>query len=91
VWSLTFRFSDQNFVCIFHLSHACCLLHPSYQTLTCSQIIFGEAYKLIMFYITGKILGFLICATPWGPPMGTRGSFPGDKAAGAWSWPFTSI
>jgi hypothetical protein len=24
-------------------------------------------------------------------PMGTRGAFPGDKAAGAWSWPFTSI
>jgi hypothetical protein len=24
-------------------------------------------------------------------PMGTRGSFPGDKAAGAWSWPLTSI
>jgi hypothetical protein len=24
-------------------------------------------------------------------PMGTRGSSPGDKAAGAWSWPLTSI
>jgi hypothetical protein len=24
-------------------------------------------------------------------PMGTRGSFPGVKAAGAWSWPLTSI
>jgi hypothetical protein len=24
-------------------------------------------------------------------PMGTRGSFPGSKAAGAWSWPLTSI
>jgi hypothetical protein len=24
------------------------------------------------------------------PPMGTRGSFPGGKAAGAWSWPLTS-
>jgi hypothetical protein len=23
--------------------------------------------------------------------MGTRGSFPGGKAAGAWSWPLTSI
>jgi len=22
--------------------------------------------------------------------MGTRGSFPGDKVAGAWSWPLTS-
>jgi len=24
-------------------------------------------------------------------PMGTRGTFPGAKAAGAWSWPLTSI
>jgi hypothetical protein len=24
-------------------------------------------------------------------PMGTRGSFPGGKATGAWSWPLTSI
>jgi hypothetical protein len=24
-------------------------------------------------------------------PMGARGSFPGRKAAGAWSWPHTSI
>jgi len=24
-------------------------------------------------------------------PMGTGGSFPGDKAAGAWNWPYTSI
>jgi hypothetical protein len=24
-------------------------------------------------------------------PMGTGGSFPGGKAAGAWSWPLTSI
>jgi hypothetical protein len=24
-------------------------------------------------------------------PMDTRGSFPGGKAAGAWSWPLTSI
>jgi len=23
--------------------------------------------------------------------MGSRGSFPGGKAAGAWSWPLTSI
>jgi len=24
-------------------------------------------------------------------PMGTRGSFPGCKAAESWSWPLTSI
>jgi hypothetical protein len=30
-------------------------------------------------------------AHPASYPMGTRGSFCGDKAAGAWSWPLTSI
>jgi hypothetical protein len=30
-------------------------------------------------------------AHPVSYPMGTRGSFPGSKAAGAWSWPLTSI
>jgi hypothetical protein len=30
-------------------------------------------------------------AHPTSYPMGTRGSFPGGKAAGAWSWPLTSI
>jgi hypothetical protein len=30
-------------------------------------------------------------ALPVSYTMGTRGSFPGDKAAGAWSWPLTSI
>jgi hypothetical protein len=28
---------------------------------------------------------------PFSYPMGTRGSFCGSKAAGAWSWPLTSI
>jgi hypothetical protein len=28
---------------------------------------------------------------PTSYPMGSRGSFPGGKAAGAWSWPLTSI
>jgi len=27
-WSLPFRFSNQNFVCIPHLSHVCCMTHP---------------------------------------------------------------
>jgi len=31
----------------------------------------------------------------WGPPtfytMDTRGSFPGGKVKGAWSWPLTPI
>jgi hypothetical protein len=30
-------------------------------------------------------------AHPDSYPMGTGDSFPGDKAAGAWSWPLTSI
>jgi hypothetical protein len=30
-------------------------------------------------------------AHPASYPMGTRGSFFGGKAAGAWSWPLTSI
>jgi hypothetical protein len=30
-------------------------------------------------------------AHPASYPMGTRGSFPGNKEAGAWSWPLTSI
>jgi hypothetical protein len=30
-------------------------------------------------------------AHPASSPMGNRGSFPGDKAAGAWSWPLSSI
>jgi hypothetical protein len=30
-------------------------------------------------------------AHPASYPMGTRDSFPGGKAAGAWSWPLTSI
>jgi hypothetical protein len=30
-------------------------------------------------------------AHPASYPMGNRGSFPGSKAAGAWSWPLTSI
>jgi hypothetical protein len=30
-------------------------------------------------------------AHPASYPMGTRDSFPGGEAAGAWSWPLTSI
>jgi len=30
-------------------------------------------------------------AHPAACPMGTRGSVPGDKAAGAWSWQLISI
>jgi len=30
-------------------------------------------------------------AHPASYPLGTRGRFPGGKAAGSWSWPLTSI
>jgi hypothetical protein len=33
MWYFPFRFSNQNFVCSSHLSHACCmhhLFHPSW-------------------------------------------------------------
>jgi len=29
-WSLPFRFSNQNYICISHLSHACDMPHPSH-------------------------------------------------------------
>jgi len=45
-WSLPFRFSDQNFVCIYQLSQACYI--PSHVILfkLITLIIFSEAYKL---------------------------------------------
>jgi hypothetical protein len=33
-WSRPFRFSNQNFVCISHLSHSCCMSHSSYPPLS---------------------------------------------------------
>jgi hypothetical protein len=43
--SIPFRFSDQNFVLIFYLSQACCMLYPSDPDLI-TLIILGEVYKL---------------------------------------------
>jgi len=46
------------------------------------------------------MMGFFLSSPPrqdwlWVPPsllsMGTVGSYPGDKAAGTWSWSLTSI
>jgi hypothetical protein len=44
--SLPFRFSDQNFLCIFHRSHACYMPRTSLHLDFLNQIIFDEAYKL---------------------------------------------
>jgi len=33
----------------------------------------------------------MIGTHPASYPMGTRGSFPGGKATGAWIWPLTSV
>jgi len=40
-----------------------------------------------MFYLIQNGSG----AHPSSCTMGTEGSFPGGKAAGAWIWPLTSI
>jgi len=58
-------------------------------------IIFGE---IANWYSSGLWAG---CSRGWeffsSPPrltpypMGTRGSFPGGKTVGAWSWPLTSF
>jgi len=47
------------------------------------------ANTVLWIYLTQKQNGS--GAHPASYPMGTRGSFPGGKAVGAWSWPFTSI
>jgi len=44
-WSLPLRFSNQNFVRIFHFSLACSIFCPSHPDLI-TLIIFGEKYKL---------------------------------------------
>jgi hypothetical protein len=45
----------------------------------------GQEFLLLYIVQTGS------GAHPISYPMGTGGSFPGGKAAGAWSWPLTSI
>jgi len=45
-WFLHFRFSYQIFVCVFNLSHACCIPCPSHPPWLAHQIIFCEAYTL---------------------------------------------
>jgi hypothetical protein len=44
-----------------------------------------EMFSLLNSVQTGSV------THPASYPMGTEDSFPGDKAAGAWSWPLTSI
>jgi len=51
------------------------------------------------FSLPGRGWEFSLCHSdqtgsgshPASYPMGNRGSFPGGKAAGTWSWPLTSI
>jgi hypothetical protein len=44
-WSFPFRFSNQHFICISHLSYACYIPRPSLlESITLT--VFGQAYKL---------------------------------------------
>jgi hypothetical protein len=45
-WSLPIRFTNQNLVYIFHLSHACYVPRPLTILDVITLIIFGEPYKL---------------------------------------------
>jgi len=49
-WSLPFRFSNQNFVCISHLFHACCI----------NPIISDEDYKLWSFSLHNFLQSLLL-------------------------------
>jgi len=46
---------------------------------------------LLTFTIDHQSKYVLVTVEPASYPMGTRGSFPGGKAAEAWSWTFISI
>jgi hypothetical protein len=41
--------------------------------------------------VCSKLQNTIFLNSPASYPMGTRGSFPGGKSAGPWSWPLTSI
>jgi len=54
----------------------------------------GDRGSGIWFPVGARKLSFLHRgseAHPTSYPMDKRGSFPGDKTAGAWSWSLTSI
>jgi hypothetical protein len=48
---------------------------------------FVTAFSILFHHRIQNLSG----AHPASYSVGTRGSFPGGKAAGAWSWPLTSI
>jgi hypothetical protein len=60
--SLRFRFSNQNIVCISHLSHACYMLRPSHHPSFITLIIFGEACNLWSFSLDGLTQSFATSA-----------------------------
>jgi hypothetical protein len=63
---------------------------------TMYSLLFVFLSMLLCFSVTPLWLFLLVMvgissvAHPVSYPMGTQGSFPGGKVAGAWSWPLTS-
>jgi hypothetical protein len=58
-----------------------CFMSIGVNVVRCAKFIVDIDWKNIYRFVM-NILAFC--------PVGTRGSFPGGKAAGAWSWPLTS-
>jgi hypothetical protein len=52
-----FRLSDQNFICMFHLSHTCCMPHPVLRRYIALRIIASKSNE---FRKSSQILAILI-------------------------------
>jgi hypothetical protein len=71
----------------FNVHCACSFAHPTPPFLRHFSL-----YWVILLLRFGRIwVSMGVVIHPASYPMGTRDSFPGGKAAGAWSWPLTSI
>jgi hypothetical protein len=69
-----------------------CLFNDHFQDLELKWRLIQSLFKETLFYLTVSFCEFsFLWAHPASYPMGTRGYFPGGKAAGAWSWGLTSI